>query len=160
MKMQRTPNSLNLQITGSIGENSPFYTVPLGGLKEIVMDLAGVTSINSIGIKNWILWTLRIPKDCEVKLINCPFVIATQASMVVGFAPPNMKLESINMPFVCETCGAEQILLVNRGREYEYASGDTPAKIALPEGLPCPKCKDQLMEPDFLLEKTFKFLSM
>ena len=160
MKMQRTPTSLTLQISGLIGETSPFYAVPLAGLKEMILDLDGVTSINSIGIKHWILWTVRIPKDCQVKMINCPLVIATQASMVVGFTTPNMKIESIKMPFVCDECGYEKTALIQRGQHFEYAEGDNPSRITLPEDLPCPKCPGRFLEPDAILQKTFKFLDM
>lgn len=145
-------------MVGPIGETTPMFNLPLAGLKDIVLDMGGVTMINSIGIRQWITWTNKIPVDCSVKMINCPFVIGTQASTVVGFARSNMKLESIKLPYLCEACETEQSVLVRRGVEYDYKTATEPVKLQLPAKLKCVKCGKDAVEADFLPEKTFKFL--
>lgn len=156
--VNRTPTNLVVQMSGPIGETTALFTVPMGGLKEIVIDMKDVTFINSIGIKHWILWTVKIPQDCQVKMQNCPFVIGTQASIVVGFTKPNMKIESMKVPYACDACSTEFQHLALMGKDYFYAVGSQPAQILLPESVPCPKCK-QPMEQDFIVDKTFKFLN-
>lgn len=156
--MNRSGNQLVINLTGSIGDTTPLFTVPLGGVAKLTLDLSEVTSINSIGVKNWIMWTVRIPKDCNTKLINCPFVIASQASTVVGFCPQGMTIDSIRAPYSCENCSTEITRLVSRGTDYEYASGGSPKRITITEHLTCTKCGKGSLEPDFILEKTFKFL--
>ncbi len=158
MKFQRTPTTLNVQLEGPIGETTPLFNLPLKDLKEIVLDFAKMTTINSIGIKQWITWTYKIPSDAKVRMLNCPFVIATQASMVVGFVKPNMVIESIRLPFVCTECEAESIYEAKVGTDYTYAKAGVPAVIQVPTENQCPKCQKKTSEPDFLLEKTFKFL--
>lgn len=158
MKFNRTPTTLEVEMVGPIGETTPMFNLPLAGLKEITLNMSGVTMINSIGIRQWIIWTNKIPADCIVKMVNCPYVIASQASMVVGFQKSNMKIESLRLPYMCEECGAEQFVAANRGTDYEYQNGETPMRLNLPEKLACPKCGKETSEPDFLAEKTFKFL--
>ena len=156
--IQRTPTQLHVQMAGPIGETTPLFNMPMPGLKEILLDMNDVTFINSIGIKHWILWTVKVPDDAMVRLVNCPFVIATQASIVVGFVKANMKIESMKLPFVCDACSTEANSLIHMNKDYFYATGQTSARILVPDSLPCPKCKKP-MEQDFIMEKTFKFLS-
>jgi hypothetical protein len=158
MKQHREGSRLQLFLEGAIGESTPLFTLPLQDVKELVLDMTKVTYINSIGVKHWILWTLRIPKDCVVLMVNTPFVIASQASIVLGFATPQMKIESIRMPYTCNNCGAEDLRLITRGREYEYASPGFMRRLDLPTEGSCLKCGKGIMEPDFMVEKTFKFL--
>jgi hypothetical protein len=158
MKVTRTDKTIVVEMEGPIGETTPLFTLKLEGTTQLTLDMSKVTQINSIGVKHWITWTLRIPSDCKVSIVNCPYVIASQASMVVGFITPAMKIESFRAPFVCENCNYEEIHLTTRGKEYEYPANGVDAKINLPQELVCSKCRKGKLEPDFLIEKTFKFL--
>jgi ribosomal protein L44E len=160
MKFQRTPTALNAQMEGPIGETTQLFNMPMAGLKEIVLDMNKVTSINSIGIKQWILWTLKIPKDCVVRMQNCPFIIGSQASMVVGFTKPNMHIESIRLPYICSECDTEHMRDAKMGVDYHYATPSAAPQVNIPEETSCPKCGKETAEPDFLREKTFKFLEL
>lgn len=159
MKTNRTGAQLSVSLEGAIGESTPLFTLPLEGTKEITLDLGKVTYINSIGVRQWIIWTLKIPRDCTVKMMDCPFVFASQASMVVGFLTKNMTIESLRLPYACESCGFEHIYLAMRGVDFEYSASGMPPKVSTPDQLECPKCKAMQLEPDFFREKTFKFLT-
>lgn len=156
--VNRSNSNLHVQMSGPIGETTALFNIPMGGLKEIILDMNEVSFINSIGIKHWIIWTVKIPADCTIRMINTPFVIATQASIVVGFTKPNMKIESLKVPFVCDSCGTESTYLASLGKDYFYAVGGKPMQLLVPESIACPKCKTA-MEQDFITEKTFKFLN-
>lgn len=158
MRGNRLVTQLNVEMTGSIGETTPLFKMPMADLKEITIEMKGVTQINSIGVKQWILWTLKLHKDCMVKMLNCPFVIANQASLVVGFTTQNMTIESFRMPYACEECSHEVEQLARRGIEFQYPANGNPKWIRLPQGLECPKCHKGKLEADFFLEKVFKFL--
>lgn len=160
MKSQRQGSRLELFLEGAIGETTPLFNLPVQDVKELVLDMSKVTYINSIGVKHWILWTVRLPADCQVKLVNTPFVIASQASMVMGFTTPNMKIESIRVPYACDACGVEDSRLLVRGKDYEYGDAAKGAKPLMqpPEHETCPKCGAKQLEPDFIIDKTFKFL--
>lgn len=159
MKFKRIGKQLHVEMMGSIGDTTPLFTLPLVGIQDLILDMTNVSSINSIGVKYWILWTVRIPKDCHVQLVNCPFVIVSQASTVLGFTTPNMKIESLRAPYACDGCGMGEIRLLKRGLDYEYMTPEAPARMSIPQEFPCPKCSKGKLEPDFFAEKTFKFLT-
>jgi hypothetical protein len=158
MKVTRNKDQVHVALEGAIGETTPLFILPMAEIKELTVDMTSVTYINSIGVKHWILWTNKIPRTMSVKLVNCPYVIVSQANIVVGFVPKQMTIESFRMPYVCEECGKEEILTATRGKDYEYPSEGVPKKIAIPEELPCTKCKEGKLEPDFFREKVFKFM--
>jgi hypothetical protein len=158
MKVDKQGTTINIALDGSIGETTPLFILPLKGYKKVVLDMNDVNSINSIGVKHWILWTLRIPSDCQVQMTHCPYVICSQANIVMGFLTKNMSLDSFRAPYACDACGTEVSQLLIRGQHYQYPTPESPAKINLPPKAVCPKCKTPTLEPDFLIEKTFKFL--
>ncbi len=160
MKTKREGNKLIVAIEGQLGESSPFFSFPLKDVKEVVIDMKDMTFMNSIGVKQWILWTVKIPKDCHVTLSNCPLMIITQASQVLGFTTPAIVIESIRMPYVCNACGAEEVRLIKRGVEYDYRSPLGPAKVSLDNNPICSKCGKPDLEADLIVEKSFKFLSL
>ncbi len=158
MKLEREDTRIRANLDGSIGESTPLFILPLAGITALTVDLTNVHSINSIGVKNWILWTLRIPNNCAVLLVNCPSMIASQANIVMGFLSKSMTIESFRAPFACESCGNESTLTLTRGKDYQYAQPGQRPSITLPADLTCPKCKSAKLAPDFFNEKTFKFL--
>lgn len=159
MKTDRKDSQVQITLDGAIGETTPFFTMPLTGVTELIVDLARVTYINSIGVKQWVVWTGKLPKDCKVKLLNCPFVIVSQAATVVGFMTPNMTFESIRMPYSCDSCNHEDTVLATRGNDFFYSSRIAPKSFKVAEHLPCPKCRKPTLEPDFLVERAFTFLT-
>ncbi len=157
--VNRTPSTLEIALSGPIGETTPLFKVPIDGLKEIFLNLDEVTFINSVGIKEWIIWTGKIPSTCKVHLRNCPFVFGNQASTVVGFVTPHIFIESLKIPYNCPSCGAEKFYLATQGKDFTYGSTDSDGSLNCPETLPCTKCgKD--MEQDFIPQKTFQFLKI
>lgn len=158
MKVTKDKKKLHVSLEGSIGESSPIYGLLIDGSDELVIDMNGVTYVNSIGVKNWIGWTGRLPQDFPIKLMNCPHVIASQASLVTGFTPQNVTIESIRLSYYCDSCAYEDLRLVVRGVDYQYATTDQPQLIQLPSHQICPKCSKPEFEPDIIVEKTFSFL--
>jgi hypothetical protein len=158
MNVTRNGTQFLVDMDGSIGETTPLFTLKLDGCLQLVLNMNGVKSINSIGVKHWILWTLRIPKTCKIQIVNCPYVITSQASIVLGFISPNMKIESFRAPFICAACEAEEVHLLTRGKDFEYGVPPLKSKIMLPLNLTCAKCNKGVLEPDFIVEKAFKFL--
>jgi hypothetical protein len=158
MKITKKDKHFIIALDGAIGESTPLFTTPISDATEITLDMKDVTYINSVGVKEWIIWTNRIPKTVTAKMTNCPFVIANQASMVVGFVTPNLRIESFKAPYLCNGCGTEEQVLFTRGKEFEYAKPPEHRQINIPENRPCPKCRKSDMEPDFIPEKVFNFL--
>lgn len=156
MKLKKVGTTYEFEVDGSIGEGSTLFNQDCKDATRIVINGEKMTYINSIGVKNWILWNMRLPGTAEFVLTHAPLVMINQASTVVGFMPPKGRVESFNAPYVCPKCNAEQMLLLSEGKHYVYAAGGQASQLNLPE-VPCPKCKTT-MEPDFLEAKAFAFL--
>src|SRR4051812_12932078 len=79
---------------GHIDEDAQFANLDLNGSNKVVVDLDGVTAINSCGIREWIKWIRTAPGGASVVYRKCPKVIVDQINMVTGFLPDNGKVES------------------------------------------------------------------
>jgi hypothetical protein len=147
---------LHVVVSGYIGEGAELFELNYVEVKKIVLDLSGVTYMNSVGVKNWILWTSRFPKGLIIELHNCPSLIVSQVNMVAGFLPNEGTVESLSAPYVCNDCSREESVHLSRGKDYQYASMSEGYKFNAPKIL-CPKCK-QPMELDSIESKFFNFL--
>ncbi|ASD62824.1 hypothetical protein [Bdellovibrio bacteriovorus] len=157
MKTKVTGSTIEISIEGPISEKASLFEASIQAYKEIKLNLSKVTFINSIGVKNWILWTCRIPQDATLYLEECPFVIVNQINIVQGFVPKNSFVTSFMAPFLCEKCSHEQIVKLSKDVHYFYTNDQSPYKIQIPEDMKCAKCGGT-MEADFIMDKTFSFL--
>jgi hypothetical protein len=151
---------LSFNIVGLIGESADFFKVPVRDVHEIYLDMEKATYINSIGVKNWIMWTAKVPKNVKVTLAKCPFVVANQAATVAGFMPENFKFESFFAPFVCPSCENESMILLSRTVHFEYEMGEAQCWYK-PPVVNCKKCAgNPELEPDFFADKIISFLKI
>jgi hypothetical protein len=157
VKVKKTGTIYEITLEGQIGEACPLFNHDVRDATKIVIDGSKMTYINSIGVKNWILWTVRIPAKSPFLLEKLPLVMINQASTVKGFLPRHASIESFFAPYVCPDCNTEKVLLLTRGKDYQYASPGVKRMVNLPK-VECPKCK-AAMEADFLEAKTFSFLN-
>ena len=157
MKVKKTGTVYEITLDGPVGEGSSLFNHDVRDASKIVIDGEKMTYINSIGVKNWILWTVRVPAKSPFILQKLPLVMINQASTVKGFLPRHARVESFYAPFVCPSCNLEKSVLFQLGQEYDYASAGQPRRVTLPKK-DCPKCKAE-MEPDFIEGKTFTFLN-
>lgn len=153
---KKNGNILNVDVSGYIGENAELFDLNYTGATKIVMDLGGVNYINSVGVKNWILWTGRFPKEMIVEVHRCPTLIVNQVNTVVGFLRGDSTVQSLTAPFVCNKCSREEGVLLERGVHYQYAKEASPYFFKSPEKM-CPKCNIP-MELDAIENKFFNFL--
>lgn len=142
------------RVLGPIGENIPLFEMRVDTQTEVRLDLSKMSFITSIGVKNWINWTLKLPASSRLSLIDCPFVIINQINTVHGFLPAGSEVKSFHAPFGCEACGAEASVRLELGTHYDYVP--VGHRHVLPE-FPCPKC-GEAMEPDFNPGRSLRFL--
>jgi hypothetical protein len=97
--------SLHVTISGKIDEKfdgSPF----IDGDGKVVMHLAGVRSISSLGVRAFETFVASLGTR-EVELIHVSPAIASQITMI-----PNLiqtaRVLSAKLPFTCPACGAEK----------------------------------------------------
>lgn len=149
VKLNKASDKLNVQMNGTIDEDVDFSQFNLGGSPQVEMELEGVKSINSCGIREWIKW-MGTASGAQIVFKNCPKVIVDQINMVDGFLPANGRVSSFFVPYYNDDSGTEKNVLFTFGKEFSD-SGVTP-----PQGI-----KDEdgnEMEMDVIESKYFKFL--
>ncbi|WP_374033821.1 hypothetical protein ACES2I_14355 [Bdellovibrio bacteriovorus] len=150
-------STIEIALEGPISEKTALFELNIQNYKEIKLNMSKVTFINSIGVKNWILWTCRVPADAKLSLEECPFVIVNQVNIVHGFLPKNARVISFHAPFLCEDCSHEHVIKLSENVHYKYAGDQEGPSLHLPSENKCSRCS-AVLEPDFIVEKTFGFI--
>ena len=129
-------------------------TVKLAPLLEKLKDksaarinLAGVTSITSVGVREWHRFVNAAPKSCVIELEECSAAFVSQLNTIKGFAGHG-KVKSVWAPFVCETCGHADRVLVRI----------VPRVIPSLEFVKCSRCLS-VMTFDDVAEHYFDFVT-
>jgi anti-anti-sigma regulatory factor len=143
-----------LAITGAIDEAA--------GLSELlqhahagrlVLDLAGVTFINSLGVRDWIRMQAaaqRAGVAIELRRVAEPLV--HQLNMIIATRGA-ARVSSFFAPYACDACGREDSLLIDA-----VAHARSLAQLTAPP-LPCADCGEAMAFNDFP-ERYFSFLSV
>jgi ABC-type transporter Mla MlaB component len=118
-KFQKSVDAEGLAIAleGSIDEDVQFPPVEASKFKTVRIDLGGVKTINSVGIREWLNWIRPIGEQARVVLRRCPKALVFQLNMVEGFLPKGGFVESFEVPFFCEKCDTEKNALFTVGKE-------------------------------------------
>jgi hypothetical protein len=138
-----------LSMKGTVDEDANFGQMPVAG-SAVIVDLGGVTAINSVGIREWIKWTKAFPAGFSLTVRNCPKIIVDQINMVQGFLPPGTKVESFFVPYYSEASGNEKMVLFLFGREVKDGKVNPP---------PVNDEGGEPMEMDVIETKYFKFVA-
>jgi len=148
-KINKAGEKLNVVIAGTIDEDADFTQLSLSGAGEIEIAMAGLKSINSCGIREWIKWMSTAPA-ASITFNECPKVIVDQINMVDGFLPTNAKVQSFYVPYYNDDSGSEKNVLFRLGTEFTETSVAPPAEVKDEEG--------NAMEMDVIESKYFKFI--
>ncbi|MCB0340679.1 MAG: hypothetical protein H6626_13280 [Pseudobdellovibrionaceae bacterium] len=144
-------NDVVLTFQGQIDEDANFQSASGVSGSSIILNLDGVTAINSCGIREWIKWLKELPSGASITYKNCPKVIVDQINMVAGFLPDNAKVDSFYVPYYCEESGNEKMVLFTSGKEFNGDSVNPPDSVVDDE-------TGDEMEMDVIESKYFKFL--
>jgi hypothetical protein len=149
VKMNKDGAKLNVILGGSIDEDVDFTKLNLAEAQEIDLELGGIKSINSCGIREWIKW-MATNKEAVIHFNKCPKVIVDQINMVDGFLPSNAKVNSFFVPYYNDDSGAEKNVLFRYGTEFSEGTLNPPPAIKDDQG--------NDMEMDVIESKYFKFI--
>jgi hypothetical protein len=149
VKLNKAGEKLNVLMAGSIDEDADFNQLSLAGASTIEIDMVGLKSINSCGIREWIKWMSTAPA-AQITFNQCPKVIVDQINMVDGFLPANAKVKSFFVPYYNDESGAEKNVLFKLGHEFTETAVNPPTEVKDDEGNP--------MEMDVIESKYFKFI--
>ncbi len=158
-KAHEKPDGENLVLTfeGVIDEEVKFPNVDAVKFKQVQIDLKGVRSINSVGIREWLNWIRPVSTVSQVVFIKTPKALVFQMNMVEGFLPKNGVVQSFFVPFYCETCDKEENVLFTVGKEVQVQGGNYKINFDVKAANLCGK-SDCDMEMDASEAKYFQFL--
>lgn len=148
-KIEEEGSLKKIILTGIIDEDVNFAHIEIVNTPEIRFELAGIKSINSCGIREWIKW-LNTNKAAKIHFENCPKIIIDQINMVDGFLPKNATVESFFVPYYNDDNGTEKNILFRLGSEFSPGVVNAPKNVKDENGDP--------MEMDVIESKYFKFL--
>lgn len=109
---------------------------------DVVLHTAGVTFVNSIGMREWARLLRVLRNRGVVTLEAVSDVLMTQMNMLSEFQG-NVQIPSFHASYVCPACGYEASLLVDALAYVEALS-----QLQAP-ALPCPECNAAMELGDF-----------
>ncbi|KHD89296.1 MAG: hypothetical protein OM95_03965 [Bdellovibrio sp. ArHS] len=149
IEIEDLPSYLQLRVQGVLDEYAELPVVTVAENRDVLFDLQGFQSINSMGIRLWIEW-LSGMKFRLFFFRHCPKVFIDQLNNVVGFIPENSVIESFYVPYHSPVTDEEASILFRKGDHFMKGK-----ILAMPEVL---DVNFSRMEIDVLPEKYLRFL--
>lgn len=140
-KPEGEPGVYRLTLLGTIDERADL--TPLRNLapaSRVVLDLGGVTRINSVGVREWIRAMRAIPSSIEVVWERVAPVMVSQIAMIANFHG-HSAIRSFLAPYYCPECDSEHTFLLTPNDH--LADGKPVAPIR-----ECPECGEPLVFDD------------
>jgi hypothetical protein len=141
-----------LVLAGSIDESAALHElVARARNRRLVLDLAAITFINSLGVRDWIRMQAAAQQgNLAVELRRVAEPLVHQLNMIIA-TRGNAHVTSFFAPYACDACGREESLLIDA-----VANADRLGKLD-PPPMQCPECGAQMAFNDFP-ERYFSFL--
>jgi anti-anti-sigma regulatory factor len=143
-----------LVLAGAIDETAALHELvgrARGG--RLALDLAGVTFINSLGVRDWIRMQAAAQQaGLAVELRRVSEPIVHQLNMIIA-TRGTAQVTSFFAPYACDACGREESLLVDATLHRERLVRLDPPPMT------CPECSARMAFNDFP-ERYFSFLSV
>jgi|GEM_PF-2936269 len=146
---------VDLRLSGKIDEKSIFPPLQNMNTSRLIVDFADVTTINSLGIQNWIDFLTTLRQPMQIVFANCPPCVVLQINMLENFMPQGGEIKSVLVPFYCNSCDREFTEKYHVGTDVELKGGN----ILLNKNSST-LCKDDScdIETDINRDKFFHFL--
>lgn len=141
--VDRTGDGDVVTLTGEIDDQATLSDLADQLGKQVIVDLGGVRFINSVGVREWIVFLGALAdRGSTVVLRNCSEPMVHQMSMVVE-ARGAADVESFHAPFLCDDCASERSLVLSVAANKETLEArKVPAQK-------CPDCGGTMHFDDF-----------
>lgn len=106
------------KLTGSVTGEANFSAVQIPSHNQLELDLKGLTTINSIGLKLFKEWSHSL-KNPKIEIVHCPSFFVNQLNMIHNLVPESAKLTSFYVPFYSPDLGEETMVLFTYGNELQ-----------------------------------------
>jgi anti-anti-sigma regulatory factor len=130
-----------LELSGHLDESVEFPDVTLRLSQRVIIDCKTVSHINSYAAQMWSKWMKDKDPRQQFVFRNIPPRIVNKFNLIDGFLPSESTIESFYVPYECDNCEHEELVLAERGRDFIESQNENPAKLLLAEEINCPKCK-------------------
>ncbi len=152
-RMTIDPQGDALVIGGAIDESAALHEILSRAIAgRLILDLGGVTFINSLGVRDWIRMQAAAQKSgLAVELRRVAEVLVHQLNMIIA-TRGNAAVTSFYAPYACDACGREESLLI------DAVTNATGLSKLEPPPMTCPECGAAMAFNDFP-ERYFSFLS-
>jgi hypothetical protein len=154
---QADGENLSLNFEGPIDEDVTFPQVDTGNVKKMKINLAAISSINSVGIREWLDWIRPIAEKVSIVLENCPKSMVFQFNMVEGFLPPRATVSSFYVPYFCDQCDLEKNILFTVGKDIAVDGASLKFATTAQVTVACKEAECKV-EMDVTEGKYFRFL--
>ncbi|MEO0335586.1 MAG: hypothetical protein AAF202_04300 [Pseudomonadota bacterium] len=157
VEAEQTGEVLTLRFIGYLNEDADLAKIPDPKGKSVVLNLEKVEGSNSLGLKKWINWINPLAQKVQLTFEKVPPAIVHQMSILSGFVPRGARINSIYVPFHCDSCGNEETILFENGSGFYTGTAETKPGYRIDEKRPCSKCGASL-EIDAVPDRYFNFL--
>lgn len=143
LDVERTPDGDVVTMTGQLDEHVSLTALVDRLGDRVTIDLDGVRFINSVGVREWILFLAALAaRGADVRLRSCSEPMVRQMNMVVE-ASGAAAVESFHAPFACDECSNELSLVIPVApHRDELRAHKVPPQR-------CPSCGGALLFDDF-----------
>lgn len=141
----KSQDLMSIALKGEINETSDFRSI-FRHSGQVILDMAEVTRINSMGIQTWIEAARNASDELELIFDRCSLAVVSQLNMIPKFASTG-RVSSIQAPYFCAGCETEVMELLTLD---EIIDKQPPRRH-------CSDCQEEL-EFDELPEVYFSFL--
>lgn len=145
LTIERLPgeNAVYFRLKGVINETfDPAKLVDIG--ECAIVDLGGVRSITSFGVRRWRDFVSAVPSTTSLYLLDCPPCVVDQINLVLNFVG-RAEVLSARAPYFCPKCEKDAEVRFDLLNQPELVRG------AQPGPQPCPTCGTEMEgESDYL----------
>lgn len=112
LTIDKTADAARVRLSGEIVDDVDLTPILEGQRGELVLDLEGVTRLNSAGVRQWVRFVHAIPADVSVFLERCPAFFMRQVVMIGNFLG-QARMRTLYLPYTCVDCDASCDKLVS-----------------------------------------------
>jgi anti-anti-sigma regulatory factor len=142
------PGQLRVQLKGEINENADLTDLRRQMSGHVLLDLEGVTRINSCGVREWVN-LMREIEVASLTFVRCSASVVMQLNAIYNFRGP-ARVQSFFAPYVCEVCCVDDYKLLEVGEHFSAGAAQAPT-------FRCSRCGGVMMF-DELPERYLSFL--
>jgi hypothetical protein len=147
--LEEKPDGITVDFSGEIDENADFTSLRPRLHGEVDFRLAGITRVNSCGVREWVNFVRDLPLVRQLRFVHCSPAFVTQLNTIYNFRGV-ARVRSLLAPYVCERCAVEEYKVIDVDDRFPGASMMVPS-------FPCARCGGA-MEFDDLPERYLSFL--